>query len=262
MESEPQHHPGSHLGESVEPPGRAARPVTRRSLTPFARDAAHLERLLADTDLFERLRASNFTGPDWDFVAVNALIRYGRAVLVSWFRSGEIWEQLARKGIRGLPPAPEWEWTQPETRQELADDVLVVSVEKFRDKVLRPGRWDPSRGASLRTYFIGQCLFQFPNAYRSWAAAARARLPERPHDADEWLRTLPGGELGIESQVSLEDQVARELAALDPRTRQVLELREAGYDQTEIAQQLGLTRKIVENTVARQAQRGRKRRGA
>jgi hypothetical protein len=28
------------------------------------------------------------------------------------------------------------------------------------------GKWDHTRGASLRTFFIGQCLFQLANVYR------------------------------------------------------------------------------------------------
>jgi hypothetical protein len=241
----------------------AVRPVTRRSLAPFARDAAHLDRLLADTDLFERLRESDFTGPDWDYVAVNALIRYGKAVLVAWMRSGEIWAQLAQqRGIRGLPEPPTWEWAQPDAWETVADDTLLVAVVKFRDTVLRTGYWTPRGGASLRTFFIGQCLIRFPNVYRSWATEAWARYRERPGDAEDWLYALPGDQLGTAARVTLQDQVIRELGDLDERTRRVLQLREAGYDQNEIADQLGLNRKLVENAVARQARRGRKRRGA
>jgi hypothetical protein len=34
--------------------------------------------------------------------------------------------------------------------------------------VLRRQRWDYRKGASLRTYFIGQCLSRFANVYRRW----------------------------------------------------------------------------------------------
>jgi DNA-directed RNA polymerase specialized sigma24 family protein len=57
--------------------------------------------------------------------------------------------------------------------------------------------------------------------------------------------------------------VMREVAMLDPRTRAVLLLLRFndGYEQQEVAERTGMTRKAVEMIVRRQAQRGRKRSG-
>lgn len=57
---------------------------------------------------------------------------------------------LADKNLTGLPTPPPWEWNE-EARYDLASATLVIAVEKFRDTVLATGRWNPDRGASLKT---------------------------------------------------------------------------------------------------------------
>ncbi len=52
----------------------------------------------------------------------------------------------------------------------MAGEVVTVALAPFRDEVLLPGLWDPAKGASLTTYFVGQCILRFPNVYRSWLA--------------------------------------------------------------------------------------------
>lgn len=239
-----------------------AQPVLRAELAPYARDADHLERLLADAELVEQLRASNYSGREWDYVATE-LIKYGRRILIGWMCTGKIWTELRRqRQVGGFDSPPSWEWIY-ETWQTLADDTLVVAVPKFRDTVLRPGRWDPKRRASLTTFFIGQCLIRFPNVYRSWCAEARARQPERPSsNDDDWHYTVAGaGQPGFEHEVVVADELARELPELDGRTHRALALLAVGFDQSEVAEHLGVTRKTVEMIVRRQAQRGRRRRG-
>src|SRR6266702_2243132 len=41
------------------------------------------------------------------------------------------------------------------------------------DKVLKPGKWDHRRGASLKTFFVGACLLQFPNVFEAWLTEQR-----------------------------------------------------------------------------------------
>ncbi len=143
-----------------------ARPMPQAWLDPHVVDATRLDRLLADRDLVQRLHAADYTGRDWDYVAAE-LIKYGYAVLIAWMRNGVIRRRLADKNINGLPTPPPWEW-HDETWNDLAGATLVIAVEKFRDTVLATGHWKPDGGASLKTFFIGQCLFRFPNPYRSW----------------------------------------------------------------------------------------------
>jgi hypothetical protein len=44
--------------------------------------------------------------------------------------------------------------------------------------------WDHRRGATLRTYFIGQCLIRFPNIYRRWLAGENRNRNLVTDDAD------------------------------------------------------------------------------
>jgi len=43
----------------------------------------------------------------------------------------------------------------------------------FIGEVLKPGKWDYRRGATLKTYFIGACLLQFANVFHLWATGQR-----------------------------------------------------------------------------------------
>lgn len=224
------------------------RPVPRAWLDPHVADPSRLDRLLADRDLAARVAAAGYTGRDWDYVA-GELIKYGYAVLVAWMRNGTIWRRLADKGCGGLPTPPSWEWNE-EAWYDLAGSTLVIAVEKFRDTVLAAGRWDPDRGASLKTFFIGQCLFRFANPYRSWHTAVTARQREVPDDLAGWRQGDPAARSPEQDLVRRED-LARGLANLDDRTRETLLLLDQGYDQTEVADRMGTTRKAVEMIVRR-----------
>ena len=235
----------------MEPTGHSAavaRPVPRAWLGPHVVEAGRLDRLLADRELAERLHAAGYVGRDWDYFAAE-LIKYGYAVLVAWMRDGLIWSRLAAKGIGGLPAPPPWEW-HGETWNDLAGDTLVIAVPKFRDTILATGRWNPDGRASLKTFFIGHCLFRFPNPYRSWHTAVTARQQEIPDDLAGWREADPTGP-GPEHDLVQRDELTRGLAALDDRTRVALVLLDQGYDQAEVADRMGTTRKAVEMIVRR-----------
>jgi hypothetical protein len=237
-------------GETAD--SAVARPVPRAWLDPHVVDAKRLDRLLADRELVDQLRAAGYTGPDWDYVA-GVLIKYGYAVLISWMRQGVIWRRLADKGRGGLPTPPHWEWND-DTWNELAGTTLVVALQKFRDNVLVPGRWNPDRGASLKTFFIGQCLFCFPNPYRSWHTAVTARQCEAPDDLSGWSQHTPSTR-GPEEDLIIREAISDGLAGLDERTGEILVLLDQGYDQTEVADRIGTTRKAVEMIVRRHRSR-------
>ena len=235
----------------MEPTGHGAamaRPVPRTWLEPHGADAARLDRLIADRELAERLHAAGYVGRDWDYFAAE-LIKYGYAVLIAWMRDGVIWRRLATRNIGGLPTPPPWEW-HLETWTDLASDVLISAVPKFRDTVLATGRWDPNGRASLKTFFIGHCLIRFPNPYRSWHTAVTARNLEVPDDIDSWRHADPTG-AGPEHDLVRREDLAHGLATLDDRTREALVLLDQGYDQAEVADRIGTSRKAVEMIVRR-----------
>ncbi|UMP07239.1 RNA polymerase sigma factor [Amycolatopsis sp. EV170708-02-1] len=193
-----------------------------------------------DLDLRNALAQEDFSGVGWDRFA-NELARYGIAVLVVWMRTGRIFVECARRfGGKGkkfsLPPSP-LNWTDEE-RADLATVVVTKAITTFKQKALRGGGWTYSGGASLTTYFVGTCTYEFPNFYTQWinqrAAAAERSLAERvvatttPRLADPATKTLQ------------EDQIRRAMALLpDERTRIVVQLKADGYTHAEIAEALG-----------------------
>ena len=152
-------------------------------------------------------------------------------------------------------------WPDDQTIDDIATDTVVAALNYFRDKVLKTHRWQSSGGASLGTFFIGQCLYQFANIYRS---ALRAEL-ERIEQATTPMDELPEDEFdvikGIEATIVTNDTVAEAMALLTTdRARQALFLQEHGFTQREIANKLGLRdAKSVENLLGHQLRQLRNR---
>lgn len=112
---------------------------------------------------------------------------YGIAVVMAWTRTGEIFEKCRAKG-RPLR-ASELQWSRDD-RLEIAIETTARALNYFLNEVLRPGKWDHNRGATLRTYFIGACLLQFPNAFELWATEQRRWT--RLHDGEDALDETVG----------------------------------------------------------------------
>jgi hypothetical protein len=90
--------------------------------------------------------------------------------------------------------------------------------------VLKPGKWDYHRGATLKTFFVGACLLQFPNVFEVWATEQR-RWAQLDLDEEETLDDAVGGG-GLQWADPTGDAAARictaheYLAGIpDPRTR-------------------------------------------
>jgi hypothetical protein len=133
--------------------------------SPQARAVAELDqRLKADSDLVARLMFAGYQGKDWDVVA-SRLVAYALRVLMAWIVDGSVALKCRLKGWNGP-----WDGRcrDRQVARDLATDVVVTALEKFRTEVLIPGKWQPERGASLSTFFIGQCLLRWANVYRSW----------------------------------------------------------------------------------------------
>lgn len=173
-------------------------------------------------------------------------------MLRAWIRHGTIYSKV--KALTGYKLGRIEGWPDTETIQDLANDTVVAALEYFREKVLRTRHWQSSGGASLSTFFVGQCLHQFANIYRS---AVRAEL-ERIEQAVTPMAELPEDNFdiikGIEETIIAREAVAEAMAQLSTdRARRAFFLQEVGYTQHEIADQLGLTdAKSVENLIGYQ----------
>lgn len=152
--------------------GQQARPARSNRALDIWLKAEHLsreeriERLAADADLIADLRADDFDGDDWAFFA-NELARYGLAVIQGWMRRGLMASKCAEKRI-AVPTLPRPVQHDEAAITAIAGETVAEALDRFRDEVLIPGKWDPCKGASLRTYFIGQCMMRYANVLRRW----------------------------------------------------------------------------------------------
>lgn len=178
-----------------------------------------------------------YSGPSWSRFA-RALAEYGLTVISSWCRSGKIFVECARKGC-GLSPGE----ISGDDVLGLAGETVAVAIHKFRENVLIPRKWRPDKGASLKTFFIGQCVFRFPNIYRRWLREREGsyrgcRPPPEPRAA------------GDNPEVAV--RLRRRLRAIDDDTlRRIVVMDGEGYNDREIAKATGLSRRAVEGRLSR-----------
>ena len=207
-------------------------------------EARHQEQLAADQEIVAALELENFEGPGWEEFC-EALVGYAYQFLWAWVRSGKIWALCREKGIF-LPSGFVVPIPAEEDVRQLVEDILSDAVIRF-EQLRREGRWTPEGGATLTTYFVGQCIICFPNLYRAW----RARWPET------WvpLTTLDEESARYALAVDQVDPAATAIAPMelswvaaqfDERTVRALMLQELGYQVDEIAEQLKCSEKAVE----------------
>lgn len=214
-------------------------------LSPFegSEEARRLAELQGDLDLVDELMLAGYDGPLYVAFA-DRLARYGIAVIGAWCHSGLIFRRCAEKGWQ-LEPVR----FATEDAEALAFETVAVALAKFRTTVLVPRKWDPTKGASLKTYFIGQCLLRFTNVFRSWNRE-RHRWAPVVSDPDAGVsRAGSDSPLGViveaETLAELLDQVA------DPRTRAIVLYKAEDYSNEEIADLCGVSVSVVKSRLYR-----------
>lgn len=209
---------------------------------PFAQDSRRCERNVqrrsADRALLGALAAQGFTGRHYERFEEDLSV-YGISVLRGWMHSGYLFKLLGHRGFALHPTDRELEElsTEADARDELANMTVALALPRFRERALIGGGWRWEGGASLSTYFVGACLYVFPNEFRKrrvyhakWAQALRGEARLAPADTD-------GGSDPAEL-LNGEDRVMARLRRAEPRTRAVLALTLDGYTQDEIAELL------------------------
>lgn len=141
----------------------------------------------------------------------------------------------------GSPPA---DWST-EDRDELALETVAVAIRSFHDYALVKGEWNPDAGASLKTYFVGNCVLEFPNVFRAWERERRRWVLTDPDD-HVVLPSIPSAELNLEDQVVDRAELRELLADLDKPTAIAIALIAEGYMQNEVAEILQTTKRAVE----------------
>jgi hypothetical protein len=213
--------------------------------------AGNLIRREQDQELIAKLAKSNFEGPAQEQFEAE-LAAYGYPIMMAWTRTGEIVRKTARNGRPIVIPGSGLGWTR-EDRSELSSETVARAVDFFREKVLRAGAWDSTRGATIKTYFVGACLFQFPNIYQLWQGERRRwdSLPVvRIDDLDmpELLHQVPSTD-DTENRVIARDQLQQVMSELRdkyPDLHQIVEMWLDGYTDAQAAGLLGVTPRTVE----------------
>lgn len=184
-----------------------------------------LARLEADKELVLRLGLVGFAGREWN-AFVTVLAEYGLQVFRSWLRTGKVFIECRHSG-------PRRRFRSQDEITEIADEVVAEAIVAFRKDVLVPGTWDATKGASLRTFFIGNCKLQFANVYRRWARETESK----PADVDDERICA---ELEHQRAPCVSVEIAAELRRQTPRLRigtieHINMLDAAGYTKAEIA---------------------------
>jgi hypothetical protein len=218
--------------------------------------AAALQRREGDVALRDELAAEGFEGSLW-WLFTHELAQYGYAVVVAWLRTDEMFAQCKKRGCYPGPPPLRW---QQDDVHSLANDTVSQAILDFRERALIRGGWRPDGGASLKTYFVGRCVFAFPNFYRKWVGDQwhRRQLGLSMTDSEDIVGLSSSGQDPAEIAVGrlhlwrAFDDIA------DDRTKQAILLQEAGYRVEEIAELLGgAGRDVVRGILQRQRKRGR-----
>ena len=200
-----------------------------------------LDGRLRDKQLIGKLREQDFSGCLYEMFEAE-LMRYAISVLRAWMYSGYIFGKLAKRGFALNPTEAELRElaTDSEERGKVATMTAVVALAHFRTKALREGGWRAEGGASITTYFMGACLFDFRNEFRRWRVErlrhARAVAQENAELVLELRRVADPVALALANA-----RVREDLEQLDDHKRRVVALHLDGYTHAEIAELLDLT---------------------
>lgn len=199
----------------------------------------NLERRAADHRLREEMARHNFTSKLYANFE-HELARYAHSVLRGWMYTGYIFQLLASRGFR--LNASETELAKltadSDLREELATMTVALALPRFKQRALIDGGWTHQGGASLPTYFMGACLYVFPNEFRRWRAQ-RSRWNRQDRN-ETFTREVDHAQTSNPAILAVGNlQVADHLHRISPREAAIVAMKIDGYTLEEIAQTLG-----------------------
>jgi DNA-directed RNA polymerase specialized sigma24 family protein len=215
----------------------------------------YLRRLDTDRSIIDDLAEVGFQGYHYEYFAIE-LVKYGIAVMTAWTRTGQIFAVMRNKRHVDLARPIGDDLRDQDTARELACETVAYAIKRFREYVLIPNRWDPSKGASIKTYFIGQCLIQFPNVYRRWYGETFEPAHLETIDSAVKRQGYEHVEQVVTDRLGVSDLLT---TVKKDRTKRILILHGAGHSYKEIAARLSITEKTVEMSIRneRNRQQGR-----
>lgn len=218
------------------------------------------DRLAGDRELYALLLEENFSGANYaEFVTV--LVSYGFGVIGGWVRRGVLLNECRKKRIQGLPADGTLftEDLDAGQRDELVADIVAEAVIDFTEKSMRGRRWTPAGRASMKTYFIGGCLFSSVRPLQLLAQKIdedRSRAEHEQNVAKHYLNSDEPVDLSLGS-ADLADEVVLKLHAeqlaqqLPPNDQLIIGMKSEGYTYKDIARRIGSTPKGVESRMKR-----------
>jgi DNA-directed RNA polymerase specialized sigma24 family protein len=213
------------------------------------------ERLKADAELLGVLQFGGFAGPVWEELAT-AFAEYGYQVIRAWILTGHIYVLCAQRRIcLNTILSPNRPVPRDHQIDDLTQDTISLAIEKFRERVLVPGKWSPKGGASLKTYFIGQALFRFGDTFRRWALSERRQSRVADGLGFDMETHHAAHAVAPAEQVIERELIGRYVAGMDEQTRAIVLLTSNGYDQTAIGEMLGISTRAVEGKLYRYRKR-------
>jgi hypothetical protein len=237
----------AELAEAVEAAERKLAAAPRETADERAR------RLDADIRLVAALRQENFDGPLFKRLA-QEMAGYGWPIIAKWLGNGEIFRRVWKCRCRIRRHSADQDWTADD-RNEITTDTILAGVEVFK-RQLQNDRWDPQKGASLKTYFIGACVCAFCQVYGVWRREqifTDGMLHYACIDDLEATTVAVGYRpAGPEEVAVVGDLVDRTIKPMRDRDlRRIVGLIAIGYTQQEAAAETGITAKAAERRLAR-----------
>ncbi|SOC50983.1 DNA-directed RNA polymerase specialized sigma subunit, sigma24 family [Blastococcus aggregatus] len=199
-----------------------------------------------------RLQLSNYAPAVWNLIA-EEFARYGLAVISSWIRRGLIFGYVTKATGFGFPNMDSDRVRDPETVHDLASMTVVNALGAFLEVALKKNNWSPSKGASLKTYFIGQCKIQFANVYKEWWRAEGRRPRSESLDQLVERNVLAPVHDNVEASFNRDAELSEALTMVESAEAQsALVYQAEGYTYAEIATFIGAANpKVVENLIFR-----------
>jgi hypothetical protein len=212
-----------------------------------------------DRAIYRTLHQTRFHRTYWNEF-VRRLAPYGTRVIEGLLCTGKIIRSCNERGHH-VGHVPEWlrsgNQEAREVRKELAGETVANGLVIFR-KDLEADRWRPDGGRSLASYFIGACLFAFPNVLRRWSSGETRW--SRARDvlfADGMIRLEP--ELNPTSAIDAILTLEAMTAAEGNRVADVIRLHFYEFRSGEIAHILDLPVKSVRTIIREYQSRARSR---
>lgn len=177
---------------------------------------------------------------------------YAMPVIKDALRTGKMSAMLKERGVYQFISASDRValHTSLEARDDLAIDVVAAGEVHLKEVTIAKNRWKPDVGASIETFFVTGCLFQFPSVYRRWSKERTDRhatlVGLLPETFAPTASTFDTAETAVNREMAL--SVLREA---DDTTRAILALLASDHTYAEVGQIVGLSERAVEGRVYR-----------